>query len=131
MDYEKALRLAESLEDGAGSREPLASDEAMEIADQLRRIPGMVKELIYHREEAFAISRAIGAPKFMDEPDGGDVPFSEQVRRMACVNRYLTDALTRIAEQTYDEWSQGAIAGQIAAKALTDAHILNTWGIEK
>lgn len=32
--------------------------------------------------ELNAISAAIGSPRFMDPPDGGDVPLAEQVRRM-------------------------------------------------
>lgn len=32
--------------------------------------------------ELNAVSAAIGSPRFMDPPDGGDVPLAEQVRRM-------------------------------------------------
>jgi len=45
--------------------------------------------------ECDAVSAAIGGCEFLDPPDGGDVPLSEQVRRM---REALTAAASRIEE---------------------------------
>lgn len=43
----------------------------------------MKADLLAARAELAAISAAIGTTVYMDPPDGGDVPLSEQIARMA------------------------------------------------
>jgi len=54
------------------------------IVDEVRPLlEANARELVQASKELDAISAAIGSTRFMDPPDGGDVPVHEQVERMA------------------------------------------------
>lgn len=53
-----------------------------EAGDEGREFDQAVGTIEARNAELSDISAAIGSTRFMDPPDGGDVPFAEQVRRM-------------------------------------------------
>ncbi|MGX1693185.1 hypothetical protein [Brevundimonas naejangsanensis] len=99
-----AHRLAKDLQAGhfaAGE----ARDDLIEVLSNLPRYAALASSGDHSGDatnmipgdhaELAAISSAIGTVRFMDPPDGGDVPLSEQVRRMASA---LTEAERKLAE---------------------------------
>lgn len=80
--------------------------------------------------ECQAVSAAIGSVEFMDPPDGGDVPLSEQVRRM----RAALDALRAKPEREPVAWpDREAVAGEIirAIEAYDNSAIPESWDAAK
>lgn len=51
-------------------------------SDEFVALNELISDAERSENELNAISAAIGSPRFMDPPDGGDVPLAEQVRRM-------------------------------------------------
>ena len=72
----------------------------------------------YHdcRTELNAISDAIGSVEFMDPPDGGDVPLSEQVSRMRAelekerIPEWLVETLRIIAKSEPGDYMPQSVA---------------------
>jgi len=99
------------------ARAALLAENAALRAEGKARAKAHAKEIagLYGRAntaegELDAVSSAIGTVRFMDPPDGGDVPLSEQVRRMASA---LTEAERKLVEAVgllrkfHDAWRSG------------------------
>lgn len=96
-----------------------AANHAALIVALRNNLPAILSALREREEpcaECAAVSAAIGGADFMDPPDGGDVPLSEQVRRMRAALREREPVAWRwranYADGTIGSWTYEAVPVQ-------------------
>ena len=68
------------------------------MVDEMNKVAQLRMEKDRNRQEVDDISMAIGSSQYMDPPDGGDVPLSEQVRRMREENERIKRELMLLTD---------------------------------
>lgn len=105
----------ENIYNAADDALALIEQQAAELAEARAHEASLINRRDYYRERMQAaggelnrISAAIGSVRFMDPPDGGDVPLAEQVRRM---REALTTAESERDELLREKERLGAALG--------------------
>lgn len=129
VDIAKARALVNRLRDETGEVEVEmveAADLIAALLDEVERLNSPVvlsewQRLVAERDalarEVDACAAALPGPYYMDPPDGGDVPISEQVKRMARDAAYWKEEARRYCANS-DFWRERATS--FAEKGASD-----------